>query len=295
MSRLIAKLESKDVELRYTEQYGYLQDLLKTLEISEASQGLVFSKTSMQVQHISRLNPRAIFFKVDTHVGWIRGSSLIEISTADPRLGAVFYQFDMLPWRVKLRRINDECLGCHASSMTQGIPGHTVRSVFPTADGSLDVRRESFVTSHASPFSERWGGWYVTGTHGDALHMGNKWLQNGIFDKSRKGNLLNLENEFDTGGYLSSHSDIVALIVLEHQTQLLNTFTKANFSARLMLHESVGDGLGDDKELKTKLAMIAGPVVEQLLDDQPLRVLHPESGEQLSQLLPKTIGIIVLH
>ena len=147
VSRLIARLETKDIVLRYTDQYGYLPDLLKSLEIPESSQGLVFSKTSMQVQHISRLNPRAIFFNDDTHVGWIRGSSLIEISAADPRLGAVFYAFDMLPWRVKLQRINDDCLGCHASSMTQGIPGHAVRSVFPTADGSIDVRRESFVTN----------------------------------------------------------------------------------------------------------------------------------------------------
>lgn len=267
ISRLIAKLDSKDTELRYTEQHGYLRDLLKALEISESSQGLVFSKTSMQVQHITRLNPRAIFFNDDTYVAWIRGSSLIEISTVDPRLGAAFYSFEMQPWRVKLQRINDECLGCHASSMTQGIPGHVVRSVFPTADGSIDVRRASFVTNDASPFSERWGGWYVTGTHGKAVHMGNTWLQSGDFDKSQKGNLRDLVNEFDTRGYLSSHSDIVALMVLEHQTQLHNTFTKANFSARKILHEreTIGDGIADDKKLEAEITILASQVVEQLL------------------------------
>ena len=30
-----------------------------------------------------------------------------------------------------------------------------------------------FITDHRSPLKERWGGWYVTGTTGDQVHMGN--------------------------------------------------------------------------------------------------------------------------
>jgi len=45
--------------------------LLKELEIPEASQCLVFSKTSLQVAHIRLGNPRAIYFNDDLYVGYL--------------------------------------------------------------------------------------------------------------------------------------------------------------------------------------------------------------------------------
>ena len=36
--------------------------------------------------------------------------------------------------------------------------------------------------------------------------------------------------------YLSSHSDIVALMVLEHQSDMHNLITAANYEARMALH-----------------------------------------------------------
>jgi len=126
VSRLIEKMNNKEVKLEYTPKRGYLESLLKALEISASSQTLVFSKTSMQVRYVSRNNPRAIYFNDDTYLGWVNGSSLVEISTADPKLGAAFYTFNMAPSRPKMQRANYDCLACHATSMTQGIPGHTV-------------------------------------------------------------------------------------------------------------------------------------------------------------------------
>src|SRR6056297_759226 len=111
VSRLAAKLKSKEVKLEYTREQGYLKALLAELDIPESSQTLVFSKTSLQVQHISRRNPRALYFNDDTYVGWVRGSSLVEVSTADPKLGAAFYTVDMMPWRAKIERADYECLG----------------------------------------------------------------------------------------------------------------------------------------------------------------------------------------
>ena len=32
------------------------------------------------------------------------------------------------------------------------------------------------MTDHRTAFSDRWGGWYVTGTHGRQTHMGNQTL-----------------------------------------------------------------------------------------------------------------------
>ena len=222
VTRLMEKLKNKELKLQKASQRDYLRSILKALEIPESSQALVFSKTSRQVRYITRRNPRAIYFNDDTYLGWVNGSSLVEISTADPKLGAAFYTVDMAPWRPKFQRVNHDCLGCHATSMTQGVPGHTVRSVMPSFDGSVDSQLESHITSDSSPFSQRWGGWYVTGLHGEMKHRGNAFLRGGSLDTRENANRLNLRREFDTSNYLSPYSDIVALMVLEHQTQMHN-------------------------------------------------------------------------
>ncbi|MEM6365135.1 MAG: hypothetical protein AAF745_11950, partial [Planctomycetota bacterium] len=91
VSRLIDQIRNDEIRLTYNRPHGYLRSLLEALEIPESSQTLVFSKTSLQVEYISRRNPRAIYFNDDTYVGWVHGSNLAEISTTDPKLGAVFY------------------------------------------------------------------------------------------------------------------------------------------------------------------------------------------------------------
>ena len=97
----------------------------------------------------------------------------------------------------------------------------------------------SHVTSHTSPLIQRWGGWYVTGSVGSARHAGNM-----LFDESTDPekpeqlagtNLMSLERKFSPTGYLSAHSDIVALMVLEHQTQMHNLFTRLNYETKLAL------------------------------------------------------------
>ena len=234
---MIEKIDRGEVELQYEEGTGYLQSLLKELDIPVSSQALVFSKTSMQVRYISPRNPRAIYFNDDVYVGWVRGSPLMEISTSDPKLGAAFYTVKMSPRDAYIKRANYECLACHTTTLTQGVPGHTVRSVNPKIDGSMDAQKPSFVTDHTSPFSERWGGWYVTGRSGDMRHMGNSFLRQDQLDTKNNGNRLNLRDEFATSDWLSPYSDIVALMVLEHQTQMHNTFTRANFAVRRAIYE----------------------------------------------------------
>lgn len=248
VSRLIEKLDSKQVKLEHVPGQGYLRSMLKALEIPESSQTLVFSKTSLQVRYISRRNPRAIYFNDDTYVGWVRGSSLMEISTADPKLGTAFYTVDMMPWRPKVEQAYYDCLACHATSMTRGIPGHTVRSVFPQVDGTVDSQKKSFITDHTSPIAERWGGWYVTGRHGPMQHMGNAFLRGGGLDTRDNGNRLSLWDDFDTHDYLSPYSDIVALMVLEHQTQMHNAMVRADFSVRQLAYERDADAEAKEED-----------------------------------------------
>lgn len=280
VTELMSAMERGEIALEQEGEHGYLRSLLKHLSIPESSQVLVFSKTSLQVQHISPRNPRAIYFNDDTYVGWIPGSSLLEISTDDPKLGAAFYSFRMGFQRPRIQQQTYQCLGCHATAMTKGVPGHAVRSGVPTYDGDYDVRREAFVTDDTSEFSKRWGGWYVTGTHGDLQHMGNSYLQGGMLDTNRYANLTNLNKIFSVQKYLTPHSDIQALMVLEHQTQVHNAFTRADFSIRILQSEyaAIGSSGQDSAERAIQRKMIAKDVVDRLLFCKEFRLTSPVSG-----------------
>ena len=276
VTRLKARLESGETTLKPDAHFGFLRPILKELDVSITSQGLVFSKTSLQVEHIATRNPRAIYFNDDVYVGWVRGSNLIELSVSDAKLGAVFYSAEQLGSRLRIRRRDYDCLACHATSMTQGVPGHTVRSVFPQHDGSFDFRRKSFVTDHRSPLKERWGGWYVTGNHGDMQHMGNAVLSGTNLRTTGNANLEDLRDRIFTLDWLSSYSDIAALMVLEHQTQMHNTLTKSNFVVRRALHEheqlDAAKAAIEQKELNLTIDNAAKSIVEYMLflDETPL-------------------------
>jgi len=177
ISRLQARLKSGEVTLEREPHFGYLRSVLKTLDVPESSQVLVFSKTSLQIKYISPRSPRSIYFNDDVYIGWVQGGN-IEVSAADPRLGANFYLFDQDELvRPRFDRQTFECLQCHGSMLTRGVPGHMVRSVFTAPDGHQVAGAGSFLTDHDSPFSERWGGWYVTGDHGSLRHLGNLYVR----------------------------------------------------------------------------------------------------------------------
>lgn len=105
-----------------------------------------------------------------------------------------------------------------------------------------------------TPFSDRWGGWYVTGKHGQSLHRGNviaKEQPEGVDMNFKAGaNATALESFFDTSEYPRKTSDIVALMVLEHQTSTQNVLTKANHSALRAMHmqQSLQKELGETVE-----------------------------------------------
>ncbi len=241
VARLHADLVAGRVRLEYSEEHGYLPALLDALDISPESQVLVFSQTSFQLRKITPQKPRAIYFNDETYVGWVQHSDLLEISTADPNLGAVFYSLEYSPAKQpSLIRDQGHCLTCHASSRTKNVPGHLVRSVFVDRRGQPLLSAGTFNTEHSSPFSERWGGWYVTGTHGTMRHMGNAIVSEPDalekIDREAGANLVSLDSLFETSAYLTPHSDVVALMVLEHQSTMHNHFTFAQMDSRLADH-----------------------------------------------------------
>jgi hypothetical protein len=239
VSRLFAQTRQGGAPLSFDAQQGYLPALLEALRIPKSSQMLVFSKTSFQRDRISPKSPRAIFFNDDVYVGFIPGAPFIEISVADPILGAVFYTVDQTAaGNPRLTREN-QCLECHASSRTLGVPGHLARSLVTAEDGNPDLNSGVAQVNHRTPLSERWGGWYVTGLHGKQTHLGN--LSGGpAFERRRRepnfvGNITNLSEFVALDSYLEKSSDIVALMVLEHQLHMHNLLARFGYESRAML------------------------------------------------------------
>ena len=240
--KLIRKVDAGTAKLDYDDQHGYLKSVLAALDISTDSQTLVFSKTSLQLRRISPERPRAIYFNDDVYVGWCQNGTVLEIAATDPKQGPTFYTLQQSPdGPPKFTRDNGQCLACHSSNRTQDVPGFLVRSVFPNALGHPELSLGSFTTDQTSPLSERWGGWYVTGTHGTMRHMGNAILNENdeTLNREAGANLTTLDNLISTKPYMTPHSDIVALMVLEHQTQMHNAITAANFETRQTIYQSL--------------------------------------------------------
>lgn len=290
VSRLQQRLEAGEAKLEYDGRMGWLPSVLRELQVDESSQMLVFSKTSLQRNRIAPKTPRALYFNDEVYVGYCQNGDVIEITAADPQLGAVFYTVDQNePAAATLTRQGDNCLICHASSAhTGGVPGHVVRSVFTDAGGFPLLSEGSFRIDQKSPIEERWGGWYVTGTHGDAEHLGNLIIR----DKARPKtippenlNLADLTGRLDTSGYLVPHSDIVALMVMEHQTAMHNKLTSANFATKRalwdekVLDDAFGDGADEPRESTTRrINNAAEPVVEYLLFSGEAKLPAPIAG-----------------
>jgi hypothetical protein len=229
------RLEQGDWSCDTQDPRVFLREVLRALEVPEESQVLVFSQTSQQISRISPYTPRAIYFSEDCYVGWVQGGPL-EISTSDPRLGTTFYVLE--PRRGKTPRLRRDggCLSCHGGGKTGGVPGLLVRSVYADPSGRPIFSAGSFLTTDRSPFEERWGGWYVTGRHGKQRHMGNSIAErlgsDARLDRELGANRTSLAGLFSTAPYLRATSDIVALMVLEHQVAVHNAFVQASFATR---------------------------------------------------------------
>ena len=289
MARLQKKIAAGKATLKSDGKLGYLKSLLKHLDVPISSQGLVYSKTSFQASRISPRTPRAVYFSDDVYVGYVQGSDVLEISAVDPNLGAVFYTLEEKAGKPLFRRRTHECLQCHATSRTEYVPGHLVRSVYPQSNGQPIYSAGTFTTTHSSPLKERWGGWYVTGTHGRQRHLGNITLRDA--DDARdphvdKGaNITRLKNRFDETAYASRHSDIVALMVMEHQVNMHNLIAKANFQTRIALHDNAvmnkffkrGADFRSDST-KRRIASAAEKVVRHLLFVDEAKLTAPIAG-----------------
>lgn len=261
-----------------------LRAILVELGVPFESQVLVFSKTSLQRGRITPSRPRALYFSDAAYVGWVPGG-LIEITTIDNRLGPIFYSFDPQEARGAARTFvrDSDCLRCHGGTFVRGVPGVFARSVIPSETGEPLLRHGSEIVDDETPFENRWGGWYVTGYSGPTNHRGNVLgAEQGdrlVFDLSDK-RPVELSSFFDTTPYLTDTSDVVALLVFEHQMAMQNSLTRAAHSARKMreyqraLQKTFGDPETDEPAYDSVKSVING-AVENVLDHLLFRHAAP--------------------
>jgi hypothetical protein len=244
VAELERRLELRQASLALDGQQGHLPSLLRELNIPPSSQILVASKTSPNRHFISPKNPRALYYNDRAAVAYVRGAPLLEIAASDPKLGAVFYTLEQkLSPQPRLVR-DDRCLECHASAKTLEVPGFLVRSFRTEDDGEVDLLSGKFVT-HRTPLSERWGGYYMTGTHGAQTHLGNLFGADAHArhdrDPGANGNITSLAPFLDTSGLPEVGSDIVALLVFDHQEHMENLLTRLSYETMAASHR--GDDL----------------------------------------------------
>jgi hypothetical protein len=241
VGELNRRIEDGSVHVAFDESSGYLKSMLDAMHVPVESQMLVMSKTGVQALHTSPDNPRAIFFNDEVTVGFIRGAPLLELAVQDPEQGVQFYTVDQKPQPRPVIERRKGCLTCHQAYSTLHVPGMVARSVFVAPDGLPLSQFGSYDPDDRTPFRQRWGGWYVTGTHGSMRHMGNAIVgnvqQRDAMISSTTLNRTSLDGLFDARGYLSAHSDIVALMVFHHQTHMMNLITRVGWQARVAAHE----------------------------------------------------------
>lgn len=273
VTRLQQRIDSGTVRLAHSDDFGYLKSVLRELHIPSDSQSLVFSKTSFQSQKISPQTPRAIYFSDDVYIGFVQGGEVIEVASIDPTEGPVFYLLSQHQTdRPKFARDTTACAQCHQTARTGNAMGLLMRSVYSDANGFPAYGAGTFDTTDQSPAVERWGGWYMDG------NIGRPSMANGICSDASHPDKLDgtgptdLGRRLDLTPYLTPHSDVVALSVLAHQTNLHNLMTRAAMETATALRDetalkrATGDtSSGHTESTVSRIESACDPLVEAVL------------------------------
>ncbi|MBI3882013.1 MAG: hypothetical protein HY301_18365 [Verrucomicrobia bacterium] len=230
--------ESGKLPMDRTSERTFVTSLLRLLAIPASSQMWVFSTTSLQLSLISPRNPRALYFTDDVYLGYIPGGR-IEIVSLDPELGGIYYIFD-IPRGAQPIHVEraTRCMNCHAGEDTGHVPGIDLKSVVPgPRGGSLNAFRQE-QTGHQIPLEQRFGGWHVTGAGDFTNHWGN------LIGNSTPQGLVKIPvspgTAFDMGKYPATTSDLLPLLLMEHQAGFVNRAVGATYRARTHLATDAG-------------------------------------------------------
>lgn len=226
--RLWKQVADGRVQLDVSSESAFLKSVLRELDVPVASQVLVFSKTSLQRDLISPQQPRAIYYNDECYVGWVKGGA-IELIGVDAVEGPKYYLLQRSVAGLEkgpVFQVGKDCFSCHGGAALQ------VQSVRVDTEGQPLTGSVNFSITENSPLGERWGGWYVTGSSGREAHLGN------LIDGKRPlatAPAETLSFLLPKATYLTDTSDIVALMVLEHQYSTQNALTETARAARTIL------------------------------------------------------------
>lgn len=248
MSRLIEKWQKGEHDFGSETGLKALEKLLHDLDIPVSSQVLVFSKTSLQRDLVSPDNPRAMYFNEDIHVAWMPGGK-IEVNSFDAHAGGLFF-FELPPKNPGERvgfEMQRRCFGCHGGSATNFLPGPLGRSNFTDLTGRrLRGVRSHIRVGHAVPFEERWGGYFVTNAPPTLEHMGNGFAERvgreiAITDSSKRST-TDLGEFFDPEKLLRPDSNILPLMLFDHQIEFHNLLVEALYRHRTLEYYTEQNG-----------------------------------------------------
>lgn len=267
------RLKDGTLTFSYDPISGYLESAIAALQLPVDSQLLVFSRTSLQGRRISEQNPRALFFNDRVALGWVRGGDALEVAAFDETAGVVFYTLEQRPDAAtgapQFRRAF-ECLGCHVTGNTLGVPGLLMFSTTRAEPNQFSgIPRH---IDHGDALRQRFGGWFVTGSTGAAPHMGNEAA---AVDSRPTRALTSVEGLFDPAGYPGRSSDIVAHLVLTHQAGMTNLLIRAGWEARAadpLLHPPFTTDPAMESRIAAVMDGVASEFVDYLLfiDEAPL-------------------------
>lgn len=263
LTKLAADFASGAKEIKGTSGLDRLRFVLHELHVPEESQILVFSKTSHQNPLIHPKNPRSLYFSGNAYVGYVPGGD-IEAIIQDPQLGPVYYLIEAAPRGLNIVRDLTTCISCHATSNTENVPGVLIRSVFADENGRPLLAMGTRLVDHQTPLAERWGGYYVTG-RSSLPHLGNQFFAEKISHEAKPSQLSDLSEALDVSKYLRPTSDIVALLVLEHQCKMHNLFNAAsmNYRRALFLSQVINPQADPDSG---SAALVAESMSDKIVD-----------------------------
>ncbi|MBF8300257.1 MAG: hypothetical protein HW394_627 [Acidobacteria bacterium] len=260
------QLQDGAVQLTFDGRSGFLRSALEALRIPVDSQLLVFSRTSLQGRQISEQNPRALFFNDRVALGWVRGGDVLEVAAHDESAGVAFYTLeqraDATTGPPQFKRAF-QCLGCHVTGSTLGVPGLLMFSTTRPEPSQFSGLPRAI--DHSDALGRRFGGWFVTGSTGSVPHMGNAAT---ALDGRANRALASVEGLFDADGYRALSSDIVAHLVLTHQAGMTNLLTRTGWEARVAdasLRPPFVPTPGQEARIALVMSGVASEVVDHLL------------------------------
>ena len=242
LAALAKRVAVGETKLAFNGDNGYLAAMLGALGVPLESQVVVFSETSVQAELITPKNPRALFFDDGVAVGWVRGADVLELAAHDPQQGVIFYTLNQRQTALPRLERQLSCLTCHLSQNTQDVPGMLTFTTQLIPQDKYSYA-SGFATDHRTPIADRWGGWFVTGRAG-SVHFGNTEIPQSLRPPAgaalRPRVLDSLKGVVDLRGFPAEHSDVVALMTLEHQATMINLLTRVGWAARIAEYAAPG-------------------------------------------------------